>query len=157
MSRTVWTSLSEFPLCFRIPNCEPDCQAKVSSLQSAKKFQSYTFFNDKPIQDILKKTDFRWIQSSGMWHQCSMTGKKLAPPYSEQNMEAEESSGLSIYESTRCHASEHSDIHSSRGDATNTLRFSLRLINPSGPVASEPTVERSPVLLNEIKFVRTAS
>ena len=41
------------PLGLHMPNCEPDRQAKFSSLQSAMKFQFYDFFfNGKPIQDF---------------------------------------------------------------------------------------------------------
>ena len=106
--------------------------------------------------DNLGRNDLRWIQSSGMWCQSSVTGKNLAPPSSEQNMEAEDSSeklsGLSIYQTTRCQASEHKHIHSSRGDK-KILRFSLRLINPYSPVASE----WGPILLNETEVFSTES
>jgi len=151
MSRTICTPLS-VPLCLRIPNCERDCQAKVSSLQSAMKFQFYAFFLWQTYSRHWKKNYFRcdanvvWLEKPGTSiFRAKYGGRRFLT-------KVVMSIHLPDHTTSRLRTQWYSQF---RRWQTNTLRFSLRLIHPYSTVASEPTAVRVPILLNETKFVRT--
>jgi hypothetical protein len=155
------TSMSEFRYVFVFRTVNQIAKQKFRRFRLQWNSSSAPFFNDKPIQDI-KKKDLRLTQSSGMWCQRSMTGKtrhlQIQSIIWRQKIPQR---SCQVYPSTRPYDVTPQNTPIFRDPAVtkkkNTLRFSLRLINPHSPVVSEPTVERGPILSNENKFVRTVS